>query len=72
MVCNNCCHNCRFLFEDSSVGHYECLKEDVMTDEEFDEYEQNGYIEDCPHYEEDEIDMYDILYDIDNIIGTEE
>lgn len=71
MICNRCCRNRRFLFEDSSVGHYECLKEDLMTDEEFEEYEQKGYIEDCPYYEEDEADMFDILADIDNIVNDE-
>ena len=47
----NKCNLCKHLFEDSSVGHWECLKEDVMTDSEFEQIEDKGYVDNCPYFE---------------------
>ena len=48
------CKGCKYLFCDYSVGYFECLKEDWFSDEQFDEYEQNGCLKDCPYYEKEE------------------
>lgn len=45
------CSSCTHFFEDNSVGYYECLKEDEMSDMQFEEYEKHGYVSNCPYYE---------------------
>lgn len=45
------CSSCAHFFEDNSVGYYECLKEDEMSDVQFEEYEKHGYVSNCPYYE---------------------
>ena len=47
------CSNCKFFFEDSNVGYSECLKCDSFTDEEFDKYEEYGYLKKCPYFKKD-------------------
>lgn len=50
-----CCENCKLCLTDSSVGHYECLCEDITEDEivEYFEDAKNG----CPHWVEDDRDL---------------
>lgn len=47
------CGNCKYLMKDWSTGYFECMKEPVMTDDEYAEYEATGRVVDCKHYEQD-------------------
>ena len=49
----NKCSGCRYLFHDHSVGYFECTKTEDFTDKEFDEYEQNGFLSECPYYQDE-------------------
>lgn len=45
------CKGCKHLWEDASVGAFECMKADCLTEEELDKYytfDEDG----CPCYEE--------------------
>lgn len=48
-LCPWCIHN----FVDNSVGYFECTEQNYMTDIEYQQYEENGFIVDCPYFEED-------------------
>lgn len=56
------CEQCKYLFHDHSVGYSECSKENDFTDEEYEEYEKNGELKDCPYFEEDVTDVVDAYY----------
>lgn len=45
------CNSCKYLFSDSSVGYYECKREDDFTDEEYEEVIENEHYEKCSLYE---------------------
>lgn len=48
------CRNCKHLFRDWSVGYSECTHTDDMTDAQYAEYEEFGFVSNCPFFEADE------------------
>lgn len=50
----NKCDTCKHLFHDRSVGCYECLRQDELTDRELDEVFSDGVSDDCSQYEQEQ------------------
>ena len=46
------CKNCKHYFEDSSVGYWECKREDYMTLYQRHDLYNTGHLENCPYYEQ--------------------
>lgn len=53
------CNSCKYLFTDSSVGYYECKREDDFTDEEYEEVIEKENYDRCRFYEK-EVDKFEI------------
>ena len=47
------CPWCIYNFVDNSVGYSECTEQNYMTDIEYQQYEENGFLVNCPYFEED-------------------
>ena len=47
------CMMCKWLFLDRTVDMYECEKRDLFTDTQDDEYIDNGFVKNCPYFEQD-------------------
>ena len=50
----NLCRYCIYNFVDNPLGYYECTEQEYMNDIEFEEYENNGFVKNCPYFQEDE------------------
>ena len=51
----NRCKSCKYYFYDHETGYSECVKADDFNDEEFSIYENGDWLDDCRHFEEQEV-----------------
>lgn len=46
------CGKCKHDFVDYDTGYSECTKADDFNDNEFATYEEQGFLDKCPYFEE--------------------
>ena len=54
----NQCSKCKYLFVDMSVGFEQCVRLQVFSENEYNEYCECGYLSECPYYEKDETEYF--------------